>query len=284
MDSIALLTRMVADELSREAIPLPIPDGIAGTLSDLLSKENVSIDDISRVIARDSSLTAKVLNVSNSPYYSGLAKIRSIDQAIMRVGLNAVKSLIMTVVLKDVFRIEKDYLQDEFCLNWRHSLACGLCARRIAEQSHFSFAAEDAYLLGLLHDIGVVLLLNLMCRMHRENDAFEVNADTFKTALDRLHAPAGAVLLKKMNFNEMFCTIVELHHTPELYPNQQDSLFNVLQVAEALARKSGVAFNPDADLRSADMPGAVLLKLDEQFLGETAASVHGMLAEVECIL
>jgi HD-like signal output (HDOD) protein len=191
----------------------------------------------------------------------------------------------MTVVLKDVFRVEMDSLQEEFCLNWRHSLACGLCARRIAMHSRrLAFAAEDAYLLGLLHDIGVVLLLNLVCRLHRGKKDISIDNALLHTVLARLHASAGAVLLKKMQFNEMFCSIVELHHTPEHYPNQQESLFNVLQMAEALSRKSGVAFNPDDTLHLAGMPAAVQLQLDGQFLDETVSAIAGMLSDVECII
>ena len=283
-DIAALVQQLINEALASEKVPLPIPDQVAGTLQELLSKELVDFEDISRIIEQDSSLTARVLNLANSPFYAGLVKVRNIEQAITRVGLQAVKSVLMTVMLKDVFSAGKGFLQEEFKLNGRHSLACGICAIKIAQNSSSPFIAEDAYLLGLLHDIGVILILNSFDSLARRQKDLRIESDTIVGTVCRLHAPVGAKILRKMNFNERFCSVVEVHHTTDGNGSAGSALFNVLQVADHLLKKLEIAFTPDADFPLEELPAIGFLKLENDFLEEIKGEAVGMLTETERLL
>ena len=82
------LKEIIEKELQQEEIPLPTIDNTAATIMNLLQDENTTIDDLAKVIEKDPSLTAKVLNLSNSSFYAGLAKIKNVERAISRVGID----------------------------------------------------------------------------------------------------------------------------------------------------------------------------------------------------
>ncbi|MFC1592105.1 HDOD domain-containing protein [Thermodesulfobacteriota bacterium] len=281
MDTLNLIQQMITEELAREKVPLPVPDIVSSNLQELLGKENVKIEDISQVVSQDSSLTAKVLSLANSPFYSGLVKIRSIDQAITRVGLNAVKSLIMTIIMKDVFNIEMDFLREEFRQSWKHSLACGICAKKIARQTGLTFLSEDAYLLGLLHDIGAVLIFNSISKLHQEKPDLELSRAFIIETVYHLHAPVGGAVLKKLHFNENFCAIVEMHHNAAQFENAKDTLFNILQLSDVLLRNLGISFFSDSGMEIAELPAFERLNLNMDFISEIETSIGDIVSDCE---
>ncbi len=283
MDEVAVIRQLVGDELAKDSMPLPIPDEIAGNLQSLLGKESIEYNDLALIIEKDSSLTAKVLNLANSPFYSGLVRIKSIEQAVTRIGLQAIKSLLMTILFKDVFKIKKKYLAEDFRLNWQHSLACAICTKKIIEQSNVPFIAEDGYILGLLHDIGFVTILNALSTL-QEKQQHEIQHDGIVSALYQLHSDVGAEVLRKLQFNENICRIVETHHEPQTYEQQENTLFNVLQVSDALLKKIGLSLAPNPDLVIAELPYAARLQLDDTFLSLLESEIESLSADTDNLL
>jgi len=276
MDAVSLIRTTIENELSKEHLMLPVPDYVAGCLNRLLHDDGVDFDELSGIIARDPSLMAKILNVSNSSFYSGLVRIRTVDQAIARIGLRAVKNLLMTVVFKSVFRTEQSFLRNEFETNWLHALGCGMCARRLAEKTSFAFLADDAYLLGLLHDIGTVFILHIASHLYRQEGMAHWSEDSIMSVVAMLHAETGARILAKLGFNPLMCTLISLHHEPERFDNQNDTLFNILQISDRLLGRTGIALASESRLCTDDAPWMARLNIAEQ----TVADLESSLAEL----
>ncbi len=266
MDRITVIAGALQDALSKKEIALPIPGGIAGTLSSLLSRDDVQFSEMARIIEQDSSLTAKLLNLANSSFYAGIVRAKTIEQAVSRIGLVGVRNLLMTIIFKEVFTATTQYLSAEIKLNWRHSLACALCAKKIAEKTGRLFLAQDAYLIGLLHDLGVVAMLHILSALYKEHEDLRLDTPELLDLLYGMHAAAGATVLQRLNFNEKLCSMVEQHHTPVQYTPQDETLLHILVIADALLKKTGLSLKPDAALAILDLPSARQLHIDEQML------------------
>lgn len=280
----ASLIEMIEEKLKTDEIGLPIPKDVALNLSILLGKEDIEVRETSRLIEKDPSLTAKILNLSNSPVYSGLVKIKSIEQAIARLGAKTVKNFLMTIKFKDVFMSRDNFMEKRFKINWQHSLACALCAKKIAESSNLAFISEDAYLLGLMHDIGVIPILGSIAEVRKEKSHIEFNDELIEEIIMTFHPWAGKQILHKLNFDEKIEDITETHHTPEKYQDQDDPLFCILQVAENIVNKIGISMTPDPNISILGLPYTSKLGLDPMFISVTEVDLEDMLSDTDRLL
>ena len=281
MDKRSVL-ELIEEQLVKGEINLPVSEKTAVNLSNLLRKKDLDAVELTALIEKDPSLAVKFLNLSNSPLYAGLAKIKSVEQAVIRLGLKATRNFLLTITFHDIFRGRKKYLRDQFAMNWRHSLACGICAKKIAENSNMMLVAEDSYLLGLLHDIGVVAILDtLVTLLKREDDSTELGEELIIEIIYTFHPLVGAKILRMFDFDEMFCKIVELHHEQESYEDKDSPLFNILQVADHLLKKISLSLVPDTDISISVLPYTTKLGLDPFFISVMEVDIEDLLAGID---
>ena len=134
---------------------LSLPDVVIRA-NELIDSEEADIDDIAEVIALDPSLSAQLLKLVNSAFYSFPSKIETISRAIMVTGVNELRSLIMSASAVAVFnRIAPDIIDmDDF---WFRSVYVGLAAKQVSGDRR---KAEKMFLMGLLHDVGKIVLFS----------------------------------------------------------------------------------------------------------------------------
>ncbi len=142
---------------------LPPLSATAARLLETLNNENVSLGGLSRIIAQDPGITARILGVANSAYFGQTKPILSVEEAIIRVlGLTMVKSLAFSIALSGVFDAEKcrDFDLERY---WFNSLATAALAREICRhlQPDRQPELDAVYLAGLLFDIGTLVLVHL---------------------------------------------------------------------------------------------------------------------------
>jgi HD-like signal output (HDOD) protein len=279
------LIEQINEDIKSGSVALPALEKMAVGLNQTLSREDVNIKEVAALIERDPSLSTRVLNLANSAAYSGLVKMRSIERAIIRVGLKPVRSFFMTSALKDIFKGRTPLLKEVFNIWWKHSLCCALGNRKIAMSVNQAAIAEDAYLLGLLHDIGTIVILSKLNEMRfNGNEPVEINEDLLKEMIDTFHAQVGGVILRKLAFDEEFCHIVETHHQPDSFENPDNPLFNILQVENAILRKTGVAVNPDPDISVTSLPSTARLGLDPVFIAVEEVDIEEEFKSMDALL
>jgi HD-like signal output (HDOD) protein len=142
---------------------LPPLSPTAARLLELLSDENLSLNGLSRVIAQDPGIAARILGVANSAYFGQTTPIHSVEDAVIRVlGLNMVKSLAFSIAISGAFDTSRCQGFDLEAY-WHRSLATATCSqllcRCIAGEPRPD--PDGAYLAGLLFDIGVLVLVHL---------------------------------------------------------------------------------------------------------------------------
>jgi putative nucleotidyltransferase with HDIG domain len=178
----------------------PIPD-IMQRIMSKINNANVSIDEVVNCIT-DQILVSKILKICNSPYYRRAGKVSTLRDAILFIGFKSLISIVTVHSLssfspRNVVEIRK-VLQ--------HCLVCGMIARQIAQDMRGDY--DQAFICGLLHDIGKTVMLNMLAEYILSDEARE------KLIKDH-HAEIGYLLARKWNFDEIIQNSIRFHHTPE---------------------------------------------------------------------
>lgn len=197
---------------------LPTLPGIALKLIEAVQADEPDIDEIGAIISTDPPLSARVLRVANSSFYSLPTRITTINHAIKLLGIYAVKNLALSFSLIDNFsspelssRISSDF--------WRQALIGSISAKLIAEaiQSNFS---EDAFFLGLLQDIGTLIISYCLPKQYdllrAEMDKNELTPhEAENQILGYDHMQVGEHLIATWGLPETFSIPIGYHHHPE---------------------------------------------------------------------
>jgi putative nucleotidyltransferase with HDIG domain len=246
---------------------LPTIPVIATKVLQMLENERVNADQLAKVVASDPAVAARVLKISNSAFYGCQRQIQTLSSAIVILGFNTLKSLVVAASVKQVY---KPFGLTEKML-WEHSFGAGLAARLIASNTRI-VNEEEAFLAGLFHDIGKIIMnsfdknkfQNAIQRCYNENLSFE---EVEKTTYDYTHAEVGAYVIKKWNFPEILTGAVFYHHHPEAVDPQDvylQHLTAVVNLAHLFCLKAGVGEKqPQKDLVLSEAQSAAMLNLDE---------------------
>jgi putative nucleotidyltransferase with HDIG domain len=192
------------------------------TLSEVLRvarDENSSAQQLADVLKKDPALTAKTLRLVNSPFYGARREISTMTQAVMTVGVRGITALALSSSVYDLTGKVKTTI--DRLRFWRHSLQVAIAARSIAEELKY-FCPEEAFISGLLHDIGIVILEKsfperyaIIWKRACEGEILhELEDDLWGTD----HAKVGQFLLEQWHLPAVVCEAVGRHHfsfTPE---------------------------------------------------------------------
>ena len=136
---------------------LPTLPHILLRLINACNDDSTTVKEISRIIDKDSSLSAKVMRMINSVGYGLPTRVTNMEQALLLLGTDAVKNIAVSAAVFQVFGGAKADGIFDLKGFWRHSLLCASMAKLIAQRIDYS-APEEAFLSGLLHDIGKLVL------------------------------------------------------------------------------------------------------------------------------
>ena len=218
-------------------IKLPILPRIVNEVQKLIKGEDPSIEDLRKIINKDILITTKLISIANSPLYKGVGKADNLNSALIRLGMKATYGLISTLASKDLFRSDNRSLNDLMENLWRHSFACACYGKRIAEEVK-NRNADTVFLMGIVHDIGKMLLLKAIVDIDPE-ESFE--DAKLLTAIHEIHTTFGSVVLKKMRFLKEFIKIAEFHHWND-FSDDDDQELLIINLSDSLANRTGFSF------------------------------------------
>jgi HD-like signal output (HDOD) protein len=137
-------------------IQLPALPTVAMEVVEMVDNPKTSASRLGKVISTDQALTAKVLKIANSPFYGFPRKISTIDFAIIVLGYDALKEIVISISLVSSLQKKSDQYFDAKGF-WDHSIASGVLARRLARDLDYRVSGE-VFVGGLLHDMGISVL------------------------------------------------------------------------------------------------------------------------------
>jgi len=178
----------------------------------LLEREDFDWREVAEVIAQDQNIVAQLLKLANSALTGLRRKVTSLPTALRVLGARPVRNLLLTMTVRPFLQVPSELKL------WEHSLACGLVAKRLAQQTQL-VDPEEAFAVGLLHDIGKTLLMRFFPQSYRrvQQIARRQGCPTFiaeRLIFSVTHAEVGAWLLERWRIPSPFCEAVAVHHTP----------------------------------------------------------------------
>ncbi|HMK44008.1 MAG TPA: HDOD domain-containing protein [Dissulfurispiraceae bacterium] len=199
---------MTVFERIEELKKLPtLPENL-GSLIDVLNNESASIRDLEKVIRRDQSVAARLITVANSPAFGHAGFINSIEQAILVLGFDLVRSIAVGVSIFQSFPIPRLLMKHL----WAHAYCTGLTASLLSQKMRRADKGV-CFLGGLLHDIGRIVFLTLFPKDY----SIDQDADwLIETEIKRFgcsHPEAGGHFLHTLNVPDEVAGAVSSHHT-----------------------------------------------------------------------
>lgn len=228
------------DILRREQ-QLPSLPQVFMELQQAINSPKTSATDLAEIISQDPGLTAFLLRMVNSAFYSLPMQIDTISRAVTVVG---VKQLSTMAVGTSVMNLFKDIPPEIVDMErfWMHSIACGLVARGLCRVTGKG-DPERAFVAGLLHDIGQLVFFKTkpdraaqLISEARRRDELLFNAEADLIGFD--HATLGGMLLRKWNFPYVLVAAVLEHHNPK--KNQKEAEPGLVHCAETITTGLGI--------------------------------------------
>ena len=189
-------------------------------ITELVNDPKSSAEDLARIITDDQVLTARLLKLVNSSFYGFPQRIATVTNAIVLLGFDAIRSLLLTTSVFDLFASrnkKSNQVQEKF---WDHSLGCAVGAKVIGSHLRHD-KIEELFVSGLLHDIGkIVEMLFLpdefaqVAAIIRKNDTLMITAE--EQVLGYSHAEIGRLLAGKWNLPVKLEHVIAHHHQPAL--------------------------------------------------------------------
>ncbi len=204
---------------------------------------DVSIHRIINLISKDIALISKIFQLANSAYFGVAAKITDIYQAVNLLGLNVIKSIVLYT--KVFSHLEKNSeLKNIIESIWNHSLVVSNISHKLA--SHFTGKrekAEEAYIAGILHDIGKVIILNMINQnpsfIKQETNNVYLDDEAAKNVYGATHSVIGAYALALWGFPKKIVDAVLLHHSTPIM-EEVLSTATIIQISHKLANIEGI--------------------------------------------
>lgn len=217
---------------------LPSMSSIMMEVSRLLDDPSTNTDTLSKMIGKDQGLSTKILSIANSPLYGLPRKVSTIDFAILIIGFQDIKNIVIALSMIESFKnkSDKNLNQDEF---WRHSILTGNAAKRIAEDLGYRIGGE-AFVAGLLHDLGIPVIHKYFHSTFLEIVKKVEEGHTFIEAefemLGMTHEEIGKFLADKWNLPSPLIDCIYHHHHPA-EASENEVLTAVVHLADMMTQK-----------------------------------------------
>ena len=180
-------------------VDLPSMPDVALRISGAIQNQDADFRQIATIVQADPVISARIVQVANSAMYVGVSRVESVQNAITRIGLQAARVIVMTVVLKNLFAPQSPIVRKRMKDYYLHSIRIGAICHALASRLP-GFDPEQAFLAGLMHNIGV---LPLLIQADRRADLNQDPA-VLEQVIEELAWQVGALLLKQWGFESQF--------------------------------------------------------------------------------
>jgi putative nucleotidyltransferase with HDIG domain len=273
MKKIDVLDKLIATVKKTDNLPT-LPK-VLSKISEEIDNDNFSIKNIGELMSRDVSLSARILKIVNSPFYGFPQRIYSINHAIVLLGANVLKSIVIST---SVFTAMKETMAGLS----EHSLFCAFAAKHIAvklkAQKINNIDPDIMFSAGLLHDIGKIIIATAF-----KDDFKKIieNADKSKKSLVDIehdilnisHDYLGYMLIKEWNLPPSIYLPIKYHHNVNLADDFKAETA-ILNIADFLTRALGIGFSGAAYLEKINRDALNILGIDMDFIKSVIGEIY----------
>lgn len=254
---------------------LPTLPIVVTQILKIVGDEDSGASDIQQILRRDQALTGKIMRLVNSSFYGYAGKIKDLQQAVVILGFDTIKSVALSATVFSAFSKtdRRAFDREGF---WRHSIAVAVAARRLAMAAKHP-AAEEAFVAGILHDVGKVVLdeyapaeFDAVLAYVAEKDVLIYEAE--RAVLGFSHAQIGRWLATKWALPADFVDVIFYHHQPG-NAQKAPQLTAFAHVGDVLARTLKLGTGGDNKVPPLDPAAWAILKIDQEVLQRLLAEL-----------
>ncbi len=258
------------------AIPM-LPD-FAHRVIDMVSDEDVSVAQLSAVVSKDQVLASRLLGLANSAYFAAMSEISTVQEAIVRMGTAAVRTLVVTVCFYSRMQ-DRNVYGDRGKPLLEHGIGTAYMSRLVAEWVETD--EEEAFMYGLLHDIGKLVILKAAYDVRRQSGT-TVPDEVLDEVMRDMHPHVGAVVLRRWRLPSMLDEPIVCHHdwqAARVAPKKAA----ITYFANRLSHRYGFGCPAVADDLASD-PVCQELNVDQAWIEQTDKHAPGLFEVAKKIL
>jgi len=262
------------------ALKLPSLPEIALKVKSAVINPNVTVADVARIIEADPAMVARLMQVVNSPAVQGVETVRSIQNAIVRLGLSATRNLVMSYAVKQLFKTKSEMLKKRMQQLYEHSVEIAAISYAVSNVSKI-FQSDQLLLAGLVHDIGVIPVLSYI-----EDTGLEVkDEDELESIIEKLRAVVGSMVIKNWGFSSELLNVVEYAEDWRRNEGNELDICDIVSIAQlySMLQHKNVSHLPEIDQVPAFkklFPG----KQDPEFVAQVFEQAQEEISEVKRLL
>jgi putative nucleotidyltransferase with HDIG domain len=263
------LEKIVFDRLDTNKLVLPAIPHVAIRCIELLRKPEFSLQKAAEIIETDPIIAMRIIRVSNSAAMATRDTAKNIQSAVTRLGAQKLRSLLIECVARPVFESKDRRIVDATRGLWEHSVAVALLAREIAVVLGGS-DPEEAYLVGLLHDVGKPILATFLLEAEGMLAARPgkqwIDSSLWISVVQRSHRKVAVAIVKNWGLPDTICRAVA--ECADYDSENRQAIANIVRFSNALAKQHGlyVGVVDIDDVNALVMIGRSLLGVDDEAL------------------
>jgi HD-like signal output (HDOD) protein len=260
--------------LGGREINLPSLPGIKAKFRKMIATGAV-FQQISNLLKKDLAISVELIRMSNSAYYKGVKKNKSLEQAIARLGYAATEQVVSEMTGRKFVTMRNKKYRFLIETLWKHSLACAYTSEITTKLLHLDLSA-DSFSLGLLHDIGKLALLQIIANIeHRGRLKEEISTAKLVDTINEQHCVFGAKILEKWKYAQSYVHSALYHDSPELEEEDISTELLIVNFANLVAKSLGFDLNAEqpADIDLENAESALRLKITPSQITKTKEKV-----------
>lgn len=265
------LAKRIEARAREQDFKLPVFNPVAIKLHRLLHSD-ANMAAIEELIIKDAGLASEILRKANTAYFAGLKPAEELRPALVRLGTVRVLSVAMMASQEQAFRARDVRLNAAMNRLWLHSMVSAVTARRIAEMIGARQEAEVAFLCGLLHDLGSLVIIKVLDEMAAAGKLAEVSEEVLAELVDLLHTDFGHKVITGWGLPKIYAEVARDH---DLVPRGENCMLDIVRVVDAALRARGVGQRADPGLPVADLTETRRIGLEPAQVEELLEFVDG---------
>lgn len=255
-------TEAVIAAFRKGQVQLPVLPCMVSKVNELFASKGASAQALARVVELDAVISGKLINIANSPLLRGRSDCATVERAITRMGVEQARNYIVVLANESLFVSQNRHLDTVLEDLWRHSLATAYCADYLGKALGMA-PGESLFLLGLLHDIGKLVLVGHVNELSKTRS--DLDRQAIAEIMEQLHSEFGVALLEGWGYPEWFQGVVRYHHAPFNAPEVTPGLL-VVYLANLMVRKIGFGKEEEEIENVADSQAAIELKVNGEMI------------------